>query len=80
MNAAEQETPQRSEERSEEVTGANHSPPCPRCQQPMVLLEHIARPSWRDVFAGSATHPPLVNFPWLRPGPQTRQHPFEPDG
>ena len=40
-------------------------PPCPRCQERMELLERVPRPSWRDVFQGSATHPPLVNFPWL---------------
>jgi hypothetical protein len=80
LNEAEQETEQRSEQRSDEVPGEDHSPRCPRCQQPMVLLERIPRPSWRDVFQGSVTHPRLVHFPWLRPGPQTRQHPFEPDG
>jgi hypothetical protein len=76
VKAADQET----QERSQQVTGADNSPRCPRCQQLLVLLECIPRPSWRDVFQGSARHPRLVNFPWLRPQPQTRQHPFEPDG
>jgi hypothetical protein len=76
VKAADQEP----EERSEEVSGAENRPPCPRCQNPMRLLDCIPRPSWRDVFQGSATHSRLVDFPWLRPQPQTRQHPFEPDG
>lgn len=63
-----------------EEARADRSPRCPRCQRPMVLSESLPRPSWRDIFQGRATHPRVVNFPWLRPGPQTRPHPFEPDG
>jgi hypothetical protein len=76
LEAADQET----QERPQEEARADSSPRCPRCQQPMVLLESLPRPSWRDIFQGSAAHPPCVDFPWLRPGPQTRPHPFEPDG
>lgn len=74
--AADEEIP----EGSPPVAGADHNPRCPRCQQPMVLLEWRSRPSWRDVFQGSAQHPPLVNFPWLPCRPPTRPHPLEPDG
>jgi hypothetical protein len=74
--AEDEQTP----ERSQEETGADHNPRCPRCEQPMVLLERIPRPSWRDVFQGRAQHPPLVNFPWLPCRPQTRPYPLEPDG
>ncbi|MCB9920643.1 MAG: transposase zinc-binding domain-containing protein [Planctomycetaceae bacterium] len=48
--------------------------------KPMTLVESTSRPSWREVFQGSATHSPLVNFPWLRSSPRTRQSPYEPDG
>lgn len=80
VKAAEQGTQERSPEQSPQGTGAANSPRCPRCEKPMVLLESLPRPSWRDVFQGSATHPPLVDFPWLHASPQTRPHPYEPDG
>jgi hypothetical protein len=75
-NQAEPQTPQE----PQEETDADRSPRCPRCQQPMELAERLPRPSWRDVFQGSAEHPPLVNFSWLHATPQTRPHPFQPDG
>lgn len=80
VKAAEQETQEGSQERSQEGASADNSPRCPRCHQPMVSLEWLPRPSWRDVFQGNATHPRLVDFPWLRPWLQARPHPFEPDG
>ena len=80
VKAAEQQTQERSPAQPPEGTGAANGPRCPRCKKPMVLLESLPRPSWRDVFQGSATHPPLVHFPWLHTSPQTRQHPYEPDG
>jgi hypothetical protein len=76
LKAADQET----REPPQGEAPADSSPRCPRCQQPMVLLESLPRPSWREIFQGSATPPPLVDFPWLRRSPQTRPHPFEPDG
>ena len=80
IKPADQETPDCSPEQPPEVAESTNNPRCPHCQQSMVLLEFLPRPSWRDIFLGSATHPPLTCFPWLRPGRQTRHHPFEPDG
>ena len=71
---------QEPEEHSQDVAGVASVPCCPRCEQPMALVESTSRPSWREVFQGSATHSPLVNFPWLRSSPRTRQSPYEPDG
>ena len=69
------------ESQPEEASDAAQGPRCPRCQERMVLLEHEPRPSWRDVFQGSAQHAPLVNFPWLQePTRQRHRHPHEPDG
>lgn len=67
-------------QQSWKATDVDHRPRCPRCQEPMELVQRVPRPSWRDVFQGSGTHPPLVSFPWLHASAQTRQHPFEPDG
>jgi len=64
----------------EDASDVAHRPRCPRCQERMELVEHLPRPSWRDVFRGNAIHPPLVSFPWLRDSQPTRPHPFEPDG
>jgi hypothetical protein len=65
-------------QQSGEAADPSHNPRCPRCQERMELVERLPRPSWRDVFQGSPTHPPLVTFPWLHASPQP--HPFEPDG
>ena len=80
VKAAEQETLERCQAQPPEGTGAAHSPRCPRCEKPMVLLESLPRPSWRDVFQASAMRPALVDFPWLYASPQARQHAYEPDG
>jgi hypothetical protein len=70
-----------SDAQREEASDAAQGPRCPRCQERMVLLEHGPRPSWRDVFQGSAQHAPLVHFPWLQgPTRQRHRHPHEPDG
>jgi len=80
IKATDSQTQEPSQKPSEEGAVSNRSPRCPRCQQPMVLRDVTYRPSWRDVFQGSATHPPLVNFSWLGRSPETRQHPYQPDG
>lgn len=59
-------------------TGADRNPRCPRCELPMVSLERTVRPSWQEVFQGSAQRPHMVNFPWLKRGPRNGADPFEP--